>query len=128
MRTPKCITRGGGSMNMSSNRPDVTDEEIGMRTFQLRKARAIERSMERLREGLKADYASLSHAELEAVSWVFGELWAYIARADWEELHFSRLDLADIRQVLVYAREITNHTRNSVDVLKDVYEVVSRRG
>ena len=42
-------------MNMHSNRPDVTDEEIGMRTFQLRKAKAGERAMERLREGMKAE-------------------------------------------------------------------------
>lgn len=114
-------------MNIRGNRPDVTDEEIGMRTFHLRKARAVERAMERVREGLKADYASLAHAEIEAVGWVFGELWAYIARADWEELHFSRLTITDIRNILGFAREIANHTRNSVDVLQDVYDLVSSK-
>jgi hypothetical protein len=112
---------------MSSKRPDVTDEEIGMRTFQLRKARAVERAMERLREGLKTDYASLSHAEIEALGWVFGELWAYVARSEWDDLHFSRLDITDVRRLLGYAREIAKHSRNSVEVLGDVYEVIAAR-
>jgi hypothetical protein len=115
-------------MNMSGNRPDVTDEEIGMRAFHLRKARAVERAMERLRQGLKADYASLSHSELETLGWVFGELWAYVARADWDELHFSKLTLADATTVISYAREIADHTRNSVDVLQDVRELIEAKG
>jgi hypothetical protein len=115
-------------MDMNNKRPEVNDEEIGMRTFQLRKARATERAMERLRQGMKADWALLSHAEIEAISWIFGELWAYVARAEWEELHFSKLKYADVRQILGYAKEIANHTRNSVDVLTDTYKVVVSKG
>jgi hypothetical protein len=115
-------------MDMNNKRPEVNDEEIGMRTFQLRKARATERAMERLRQGMKADWALLSHAEIEAISWIFGELWAYVARAEWEELHFSKLKYADVRQILGYAKEIANHTRNSVDVLTDTYGVVAAKG
>lgn len=111
-------------MNMFSNRPDVTDEEIGIRTFQLRKARAIERAMERLRKGLGGDYAQLSHAEIEALGWAFGELWAYVSRAEWEDLHFSKLDLADARKILGFAKEIAAHTRNSVDILQDIREAI----
>jgi hypothetical protein len=111
-------------MNMNNQRPDVNDEEIGMRTFQLRKARAVERAMERLRQGMKADWALLSHAEIEAIGWVFGELWAYVARAEWEELHFSKLRYPDCREILGFAKEIANHTRNSVDVLNDVNAIV----
>lgn len=115
-------------MDMDRQRPEVNDEEIGMRTFQLRKARATERAMERLRQGLKADWALLSHAEIEALSWIFGELWAYVARAEWDELHFSKLKYADVRAILGHAREIANHTRDSVTVLKDTYEVVVAKG
>lgn len=113
---------------MSNQRPEINDEEIGMRTFQLRKARAVERAMERLRGGMKNDWALLSHGEIEALGWVFGELWAYVARAEWDDLHFSKLRYADIRSILDYAREIANHTRNSVDVLNDVFKVVVAKG
>jgi hypothetical protein len=115
-------------MGMSNQHPDVTDEEIGMRTFQIRKARAVERAQERMRQGLKTEWSMLSMAEVEALGWILGELWAYIARADWEELHFGLLDLAEVRQMLEAAREIANHTRNSVDVLRGVYALVKSKG
>ena len=121
----ECGTRrdGESSMSMNNQRP-VTDEEIGMRTFQIRKARAVERAMERMRQGLKSEWSLLSLAEVEALGWVLGELWAYVARAEWEDLHFSKLKTEDIRTILGYAREIANHDRNSVDVLQDIYKVV----
>ncbi len=115
-------------MDRARHRPDVNADALGMRTFQLRKARATERAMERLRQGMKADWALLSNAEIEALSWVFGELWAYVARAEWDELHFSKLKYADVRSILNYAREIANHTRDSVDVLNDTYKVVAAKG
>jgi hypothetical protein len=111
-------------LDIHSGKPDVTGEELGMRTFQLRKSRAVERAMERLRQGMGADYASLSHGEIEALGWVLGELWAYVSRDEWNDLHFSHLDMADVRQILGYGREIADHTRNSVDVLQDVRGVI----
>ena len=115
-------------MSMNNQGPDVGDEEIGMRTFQLRKARAVERAMDRLRAGMKADWALLSRSEIEALGWLFGELWAYVARGDWDDLHFSKLKYADIRQLLGYAKEIANHTRNSVDVLNESHQLVLSKG
>jgi len=111
-------------MGMNDRRPDVTDEEIGMRTFQIRKARAVERAMDRMRQGLKSEWSLLSIAEIEALGWVLGELWAYVARTEWEDLHFSKLTTADLREILGFAREIANHDRNTVDVLMDVHKLV----
>ena len=44
-------------MGTGKQRPEVTDEEIGIRTFQMRKARAVERAVERIRQGLKDEWA-----------------------------------------------------------------------
>ena len=115
-------------MSMNNQRPDVTDEEIGMRTFQIRKARAVERAMDRMRQGLRGEWSLLSLAEVEALGWVLGELWAYVARDEWEDLHFSKLSTVDIRAILGHAREIANHERNSVDVLKDINALVLAKG
>jgi hypothetical protein len=111
-------------MSMNNQRPDVTDEEIGMRTFQIRKAHAVERAIERTRQGLKADWATLTTADLEALNSILGEVWAYVARADWADLHFSKLTIEDVRVIIEHAHEIDNHERNSVDVLQAVYKVV----
>lgn len=111
-------------MGINNQHSDVTDEEIGMRTFQIRKARAVERAMERMRQGLRSEWSLLSLAEVEALGWVLGELWAYVARAEWEDLHFSKLKTEDLRVILGHAREIANHERNTVEVLQDVYKLV----
>ncbi|MDZ4065015.1 MAG: hypothetical protein U1E22_10165, partial [Coriobacteriia bacterium] len=89
-----------------NNRPDVTDEDIGMRTFQIRKAKAVERAAERLRQGLKTSWQELTTHEIEELEWVLGELWAYIARDDWEHLRFGLLSMHDIRVILGFGREL----------------------
>ena len=110
--------------------PDVTDEEIGMRTFQIRKARAVERAMERMRQGLKSEWSSAhAWARSRRSGWVLGEMWAYVARAEWEDLHFSKLTIIRRPQHPRCTRARSrNHTRGSVDVLHDVDALVRSKG
>jgi hypothetical protein len=117
-----------GVRSTMNKRPDVTDEDIGMRTFQIKKARAVERATERMRAGLKEDWAKLTTQEIEELEWILGELWAYVARAEWMDLHFGRLTMHDTRTILKYGRELRKHTRNAVDVLNDVADVVRAKG
>ena len=37
---------------MYDRHPDVTDEDIGIRAFKVKKAKAVERAIERIRHGL----------------------------------------------------------------------------
>jgi ABC-type hemin transport system ATPase subunit len=115
-------------MAMNGQRPDVTDEEIGMRTFQLRKARAVERATDRMRQGLGKEWSTLSGPEIEAIGYALGELWAYIAHSEWDDLRFSTLDIDDARTILDFARELVDHQRNSVEVLKDVHTLIVSQG
>jgi hypothetical protein len=114
-------------MGIDRPRPDVTDEEIGMRTFQIRKARAVERAIERLRQGLGEDWTKFSEPEIEALSFALGELWAYIAHSEWEDLHFGLLTITDVRKILNLTREMVNHRRNSVEVLQEISVIVAAR-
>jgi hypothetical protein len=115
-------------MSMNNQHPEVSDEEIGMRTFQIRKAQAVERATERLRQGLKSEWAKFTSAEIDAIGYALGELWAYIAHSEWEELHFSTLSITDVRRILNSQRELVNHTRNSVDVLRDLHAMIVEKG
>jgi hypothetical protein len=115
-------------MSMNNQRPEVTDEEIGMRTFQIRKAQAIERATERLRQGLGREWGKFTGPEIEAIGYVLGELWAYIAHTEWDDLKFSTLSITDVRRILNFARELVNHKRNSVDVLQDVHALIVEKG
>jgi hypothetical protein len=115
-------------MSMSNQRPEVTDEEIGMRTFQIKRARAVERATDRMRQGLKGDWTKFSEPEVETLQWALGEVWAYVAHTEWDELRFGLLTITDVRKILNFGRELMQHSRNSVDVLNDVYDVVKARG
>lgn len=112
---------------MSVNRPDISDEDIGMRAFQLRKAKAVERAIERLRHTLRHEWASLTGAEIEELEWVLGELWAYVARNEWENLRFGLLTMADVHAILKLGRELRKHSRNAVEVLTDVDVLIRSR-
>ena len=112
---------------MNGNKPDVTDEDIGMRTFEIRKERAVERAVERMRRGLGDYWNRLTQTEIELLSWSLGELWAFEDRADWENLHFSKVSGRDVRSILSLAKELAARTRPTVDLLKDIEQVVYQR-
>ncbi|MDO8987850.1 MAG: hypothetical protein Q7V14_06475 [Coriobacteriia bacterium] len=113
---------------MSMHGPDVTDEDLGMRAFQLRKAKAVERAAERMRHSLADQWAAMSNHEVEELEWALGELWAYIARDEWDGLRFGKLDSHDVRMILGYGRELRKHSRNAVEVLGDIGKVVTAKG
>lgn len=113
---------------MPSQRPEVSDEDLGMRAFQVRKAHATERAVDRIRHNLQQEWASLPDEEIEQFEWILGELWAYAARADWDDLHFGKLQMHDLRRILVYGRELRTHSRNAVDVLQDIAQLVRSKG
>lgn len=112
---------------MGNNRPDVSDEEIGMRAFQLRKAQATERALERLRQGLRSSWKMFSPSDLADLNWILGELWAYEKRADWEELHFSKLTGADVMAILKLARNLKDNVEGSVETLEAVGDIIRAR-
>lgn len=112
---------------MNSKRPDVTDEELGIRTHKLRRAQAVQREIERVRHSLKREWASLTDREIEEFEWILGELWGYTARDEWEDLRFGHLQMHDVRKMLLFGRELRKHSRNAVDILADVKQVVADR-
>jgi hypothetical protein len=112
---------------MSTQRPDVSDEDTGRRTFQLRKARAAERAIDRLRHALGDEWTSYTPREIEELEWLLGEIWAYVHRDDWEELHFGKLRGGDVIKLLGLATQMRSHTRDTVAVLQDAVALVKAR-
>ena len=112
---------------MSTQRPDVSDEDTGRRTFQLRKERAAERAIERLRHGLGDEWASYTQREIEELEWLLGEMWAYVRRDEWEELHFGKVRSGDVIKLLGLATQIRTHTRDTVAVLQEAVALVKAR-
>jgi hypothetical protein len=112
---------------MNGNRPDTTDEDIGRRAFQLRKEKATERALDRLRQGLKANWAVLTQHDLADLAWIIGELWAFEKRLDWEELHFSKLTTEDVQAIIELARGLQENSQHSVETLERVGDIIRAR-
>lgn len=113
---------------MYDRHPDVSDEEIGIRAFQVKRAKAVERAIERMRHGLGPSWRDLNDSEIEELEWILGELWAYVVRAEWEELPFGALMMSDVIKILTFGSQLRRHARNSIDILRDVEAVVRREG
>ncbi len=109
------------------HRPKVNDEDIGIRAFQLRRAKAVERATEKVRRGMDTGWKHLTSLEIEELEWTLGELWTYAARDDWGGLHFSRLELSDVREIIKLGRQLRQHSRSDVNVLEDVAAVITAK-
>jgi hypothetical protein len=112
---------------MSIQRPDIGDEDIGIRAFQLRKERAAERAIERLRHGLGAAWANYTPREVGELQWLFGEMWSYVHRDEWDELHFGNLTTGDVVKMLSLAVQLRGHTRDASAVLTEAAALVTSR-
>ena len=113
---------------MYQNRPDVTDEELGIRAFKVKKAKAVERAIERIRHGMGASWADLTEEEIEELEWVLGEVWSYVARTEWDDLHFGRLNTRDIVRMLTLSSQLRRHARNQTEILREVAAILGHAG
>ena len=110
---------------MYDKHPDVTDEDLGIRAFQIKKAKAVERAVQLIRHGLGKSWAELTAEEIEEFEWVLGEVWAYVARAHWDELRFGQVTLRDVIKILTLGSQLRRHARNNIDILREIDAIIS---
>ena len=110
---------------MYDKHPDVNDEDLGIRAFQIKRAKAVERAIQLIRHGLGTSWAELTAEEIEELEWVLGELWAYVARAHWDDLHFGRITVRDIVKMLTLGSQMRRHARGNIEILREVDAIVS---
>lgn len=114
-------------MTVDPVRPDVSDEEIGIRTFHVRKARAAERATARLRQAIgTAAYGRLGAEDVERLELLLGELYVHVGSEAWEHLHFGGLQFEGVQQLVAYADELIRHARSQRNILDDAWRVVGK--
>lgn len=113
---------------MYDRHPDVSDEEIGIRAFKVKRAKAVERAIQRLRHGLGPQWDNLTDTEIEELEWVLGELWSYVVRSEWDQLAFGHLPMGGVIRLLTLGSELRRHARPSADILRDMDAVVRGEG
>lgn len=109
---------------MYDKHPDVSDEDLGIRAFQIKKAKAVERAIQLVRHSLGKGWTDLTADEIEEFEWVLGEVWAYVARAHWEELHFGHMTLRDVIKILTLGSQLRRHARDNIEILREVDAII----
>jgi hypothetical protein len=85
---------------MNPNNRDVTDEDVGRRAVEIRRERAVERALERLRKGVADDWRRLTVRDVERLRWALGELWGHVPHTQWDDLRFSSRNYDDVQLLL----------------------------
>lgn len=109
---------------MYEHKRELSDEDIGIRTFKIKRSKAVERAVERVRRSLGDGWQHLNAEEVEEFEWVLGELWSYIARDEWDDLRFSRMSMQEVIRMLTFGSQLRRHARNSIEILRDIEGVV----
>ena len=107
-----------------SGKPDISSEEIGIRAFHLRKEKAEERAIDKIREGLGDDWSKLSQDEIEKLAWVLGEVWAHVGRAQWDHIPFNSVSRTRVEEIVKLAEEVIDHTKIGSVGLEEVLAVL----
>lgn len=94
---------------MVERKPDVTDEDVGMRAFNLRKQQSVERAVEKIRHNIGRAWVRLSEEEIELLEWALGETWALMGFYEWNEIAFSSIMLEKIDEIMAIASQIISH-------------------
>lgn len=104
---------------------DIDDEDIGIRTFQIRKQRQVERAIEKIRFNLGDNWKRLSPEEKEVLEWALGETWAMMGHQDWEHTGFSLMNFGDVQQIILLAREVIEHKTPGTRAIEQIHDILN---
>lgn len=105
---------------------DIDDEDIGMRTFQIRKQRQVERAIEKIRFNMGKDWEKLTAEEEEILEWALGETWAMMGFSDWEHIGFSFMTYPDVQEIILLAREVIEHKTPGTRAIEQIHQILNR--
>ncbi|MBI5418348.1 hypothetical protein HZA55_10485 [Candidatus Poribacteria bacterium] len=106
---------------------DISDEEVGIRSFHLRRDRAVEQSIEKIRQSLNKNWNDLTFNDTHTLHWVLGEVWSFIARDNWNNIAFSLLTFDDVKKILVIADKIIHHNIIGGVGLDQAYKILETK-
>jgi hypothetical protein len=103
--------------------PEITDDNLGRRLFQIQKEKAVEGALEKIRRRTGTD---LPAADNEALKEILGELWTSIDRSRWGSYSFSKLSREDLAALIVQGKYIKNKHAMTDDDLGALDAILGR--
>lgn len=103
---------------------DVNEEDIGIRTFQLRKERAVERAIEKIRHHLGPQWQAISSKDKDVLSWALGETWATMGFYAWDKIGFSFITSDALNKILSIGKEVLEHKKLGSVAFEEVHRIL----
>ncbi len=88
--------------------PEVKDEEVGRRLFQIHKEKAVEVAIEKIRRKMSSEWQSFTSSDIDILKHILGEAWVSIKRAEWEDISFTKLTRRDLQAIIQVAKQVSN--------------------
>ncbi len=86
--------------------PEVTDDEVGRRIFQLNRMRHVEESVEKIRRSLGKAWNKFSPGEVEILKYILGETWIAMERKEWAACSFTKLTQSDVVSIIEIGKKV----------------------
>ena len=106
--------------------PEVTREEMGRRLFMVKKEKAVESAVDKIRLTLGQDWNDFLVADIESLQFILGEMWVLLSRSTWEQYSFSRLKKSDIHEIITLGQELTRKNITDQQAVERFNTILSR--
>lgn len=108
-------------------KPDLTDEDVGIQAFKLRKEKAVERAIEKIRRSLGRSFLQFTQEDLKNLEWALGECWTMVGFYEWENITFSSLKTEEINQIISIAQDIFKHRIKGKAGIEKVRAILTKK-
>lgn len=104
---------------------NVSEETVGLRSFQVRKAHAVERALDKIRQGVGREWQGLPDPDIEILELVLGELWAMVGFREWDYFPFSFCRLAHVQEMVAGGKQMINREKPGTTVLAEIKRMMT---
>jgi hypothetical protein len=104
--------------------PDVTNDERGRRIFQIRKERAVENAVAKIRQNLGSDWDAFSQQDIQILHSILGEAWVSIERSVWEQCAFTRLTRKDLENIIRIGYEVKSKNIREETAIDEICRIL----
>lgn len=87
--------------------PEVHDEEVGRRLFQIHKEKAVEVALEKIRRKMPSEWKSFTSSEIDILKRILGEAWVSLKRSEWEGISFAKLTKKELQSIIEIANQVS---------------------
>ncbi|HYA60899.1 MAG TPA: hypothetical protein VED16_02325 [Candidatus Acidoferrum sp.] len=108
--------------------PEVKDEEVGRRLFQIHKEKAVEVAIEKIRRKMRLEWASFTSSDIDILKYILGEAWVCIKRAEWEGISFTKLTKNDLQEIIQVAKQVNNKEKAEKLAIDEICNALISKG